>query len=196
MIVRMAWQFGVSSVRELVDTALEESVVEKIKKTIVSVPGVCALHHLRTRSVGGVFFLDVHILVDPTISVSEGHFIGQEVHFRLMREIPGVEDVTVHVDPEDDEVIAPSRNLPTRVDLINLMKQRWSALLPADAIETVILHYLGGKIHIELRLTFDLALDELKLQEIINQLQQKITDIPSIAKIDILFQLPKKPVTL
>ena len=47
---------------------------------------------------------DVHIRVDPLISVSEGHRIGDEVMDTLKTRFPEVGDVVVHIDPEDDIV--------------------------------------------------------------------------------------------
>ena len=71
MIVKMAWQFGWNSIRELVDTGLDEEVLQEIRKTISKVPGVIEVHQLRTRSLASKIFLDVHVLVDPMLSVSE-----------------------------------------------------------------------------------------------------------------------------
>ena len=125
MIIKMAWEFGWNSARELVDTALDEDTVERIRQVIITVPGVRELHQLRTRSIGNNIICDVHILVEPKISVSEGHFIGQHVHYNLMKKITGVTDVTVHVDPEDDEIYQPSYQLPTRTALVALLRNRW-----------------------------------------------------------------------
>jgi len=186
MIVKMAWQFGWHSIRELVDTGLEEDMLETIKQTIIAVPGVRAIHQLRTRSVAGAVFLDVHIMVDPFISVSEGHFIGQQVHFNLLK-LPGITDVTLHVDPENDEIVPPSRDLVAREEVIKLLKEYWQNLIPATAIEAVTLHYLGGKIYIELKLPMGL-LAQANLPELNQQLRQNVVGKQEIAGIEILFK--------
>ncbi|NIV33809.1 MAG: cation-efflux pump, partial [Anaerolineae bacterium] len=77
--------------------------VEEIRHQIRSVNGVRALHMLRTRRMGANALVDVHILVDPKLSVSEGHMIGDRVRRRLTQALDDVNDVTVHIDPEDDE---------------------------------------------------------------------------------------------
>lgn len=187
LIVKMAAQFGWNSIRELVDTGLDAETIKQINQSIIAVPGVGAVHQLRTRSVGGTIFLDVHILVDPTISVSEGHFIGQQVHFRLMQEVPGVVDVTVHVDPEDDEVVAPSRHLPPRSEMVALLKQHWAGLVPEEFINTVVLHYLAGKVYVELQLPLGLVGSHVEAESLNLKLQQAVVDVEMIANAKVYF---------
>lgn len=152
MIIKIAWDFGWHSIRELVDTALSLEETEKIKLFIKGIPGVKTLHQLRTRSIAGSIFCDVHVLVDPFMSVSEGHYIGQEVDQRLIAAFPDITDVTVHIDTEDDELINPSNNLPDRATLQKMLQQHWQHLLSETAIKTAVFHYLEGKVTIELKL--------------------------------------------
>ncbi len=188
MIVRMAWQFGWNSIRELVDTGLDEKMLTNIMQKINKVPGVRAIHQLRTRSAAGKIFLDMHILVDPMISVSEGHFIGQQVHFCLLKEVKGITDVTVHVDPEDDEIMAPSKDLPGRGNLITLLKERWSKLIEEKWLDNAMLHYLNGKVIIELRLPLKiLEEDRLIWQQLTAHLKKAVADLPYIGGIELLF---------
>ena len=189
MIIKMAWQFCWHSLQELVDTALDDSTVEKIKAMIISVPGVRALHHLRTRSVGGAVFCDLHILVDPKISVSEGHFIGQQVNAKLLKNITKVQDVTVHVDPEDDddESNPPSGNLPTRAEIVELLTQRWQQLPVLSYIDAMFLHYLNGKLSIELYLPLNILSHQVTETLLTQQLQQSIADVVFIKSIKLYF---------
>jgi len=187
MIIKMAWTFGWNSVRELVDTGLDDETVAQIRDVIIAVPGVVEAHQLRTRSVGGLIFLDLHILVDPTISVSEGHYIGHQVHCRVQNEIPGVADVIVHVDPEDDEQSAPSQNLPTRLEITALLKACWQTILTHDIIENVKLHYLAGKIFIELVLSADIF-PFSEREHLLARLKAAVADKPEIAMIKIYYQ--------
>lgn len=170
MILKIAWDFGWHSIRELVDTALSLEETEKIKLFIKEIPGVKAIHQLRTRSIAGSIFCDVHVLVDPSISVSEGHYIGQEVDKRLISSFPDITDVTVHIDTEDDELINLSYNLPDRNTLQKILKKHWQSVLPEITIKTAAFHYLEGKITIDLKLpiSFSHQADlETKLKKII-----------------------------
>lgn len=179
MILKIAWDFGWHSIRELVDTALSIEETEKIKLFIKEIPGVKAIHQLRTRSIAGSIFCDVHVLVDPSISVSEGHYIGQEVDKRLIESFPDITDVTVHIDTEDDELINPSYNLPDRNTLQKILQKHWHDLLPETAIKTVVFHYLDGKITIDLKLPLVLSSQvdlEARLKKIVER-EKFITEI-------------------
>lgn len=152
MIAKISWDLVWHSLRELIDTGLEPERVEAIRKSILNVDGVKALHILRTRRMGSDALVDVHIQVPPTISVSEGHHISETVRERVINEIDEVADVMVHIDPEDDETAAPNMHLPLRQAILNKLKVAWSGIEGASLIrdEDITLHYLDGRVHVEL----------------------------------------------
>ncbi len=153
MIIKIGWDLMWSSMQELIDTALDAGEVSAIRDAIMEVNGVQALHMLRTRRSGSDALVDVHLLVDGALSVSEGHQIGESVRGRLMNDFDEITDVTVHIDPEDDERNSPCHDLPMREDMLLRLKEQWKGLDTGDAIEKVIIHYLGGKVHLELVLS-------------------------------------------
>jgi cation diffusion facilitator family transporter len=150
MIAHVGWELGGPAIQELVDAGLDQERLEKIKETIVAVNGVKAIHMLRTRSSGGQASADVHVLVNPKLSVSEGHMISQKVMDNLMEKIDEMADVTVHVDPEDDEIAAPCKDLPLRDIAERLLAQYWQEVPDWRQNERLLLHYLNGKIDIDL----------------------------------------------
>ncbi len=148
MIIKMGWNYGWNSVKELVDSAADPQMLLKIENIIYSVHGVKKIHQLRSRLMGQDVFIDVHIQVAPVISVSEGHFIAQHVHNALVQQIERVKDVTVHVDPEDDELSQPSLHLPNRHLLEQTLLKKWQREYPE--IHSWVIHYLDGKLSIDL----------------------------------------------
>jgi len=165
MIIKMGLEYGWNSVKELVDTAVEPEMLAKIEGVIQQVDGVKKIHQLRSRLMGGDVLIDVHILVSPQISVSEGHYIAQHVHRKLLKNIKCINDVTVHVDPEDDENDCPSYNLPDRSKLEQELLSNWQLQYPF--IQFWTLHYLDGEIRIDLicktdNQSFDALSDYLK----------------------------------
>lgn len=183
MIVKIGWDLVWSSVQELVDTALDPKRVEEIRTVINSIKDVKALHMLRTRRMGHSALVDVHVQVAPHISVSEGHQISENVRFALLDKIDEVTDVMVHIDPEDDEVVADSCHLPLRAPLLEQLNNCWEGLDQAGKIMDITLHYLDGKIHVVLLLPLS-ALDADKNPDEINQIfteaASKLTDISDI----------------
>ncbi|VEG92278.1 cation diffusion facilitator family transporter [Legionella spiritensis] len=143
LIVKMGVDYGWNSVKELVDTAVEPAMLEKIESIIRDIDGVKKIHQLRSRLMGGDILIDVHVLVDPFISVSEGHYIAQHVHHSLVKKLDRVKDVTVHIDPEDDEITCPSMHLPNRNQLNSQFVQAWKHAFPGIMSWTV--HYLDGR---------------------------------------------------
>jgi len=147
-IIKMGWDYGWSSVKELVDTAIDPKMTEQINEIIANIDGVIKIHQLRSRTMGSDVFIDLHIQVSPWITVSEGHFIAQHVHQSLLNAIPAIKDVTVHVDPEDDEVTNPSLHLPNRSTLEKFYLKPWQKNYPA--IQYWMLNYLDGQLTIDL----------------------------------------------
>ena len=152
MIAKIGWDLAWSSLKELIDTGLEAERVDAIEKSILDVDGVSTLHILRTRQIGADALVDVHIQVDPYLSVSEAHYISETVRSKLIKEIEEVIDVMVHIDPEDDEDIKEITKLPLRDVMLQKMQQAWKNVKEAEKIENITMHYLQGKIQIELLL--------------------------------------------
>ena len=153
-IIKMGcWDLGWAGLRELVDTGLDKEQCDRIREVILQVPGVTSIHQLRTRSMGGRVYLDVHVLVDPYLSVSEGHYVGEQVQTILVDKMAQVMDVTVHVDPEDDEYDEPNKNLPPRDQVVAELSKCWKDL-PGYTEAQIRLHYLSGCLQIELLLPF------------------------------------------
>jgi len=190
MIAKIGWDLAWSSVRELVDTGLEQERLDAIRNAILDVDGVKSLHILRTRRMASEALVDVHILVDEQISVSEGHYISETVRLRVIKEIEEVADVMVHIDPEDDEVTPVYADLPLRHELQAQLKQAWQGLTAADYIDDITLHYLDGRIRLEL--TLPLSLLGETPREIRGQLQSELdtslTTLTQISLITLLFR--------
>jgi len=171
MIVKMGLTYGWNSVKELVDTAVDPHIVTKIEHVIAKVDGVQKIHQLRTRSMGPDIIIDVHVLVSPFISVSEGHFIAQHVHHALISTLEHVKDVTVHVDPEDDEICSPSLHLPSRVIIEETLLEAWRQEYPL--ILSSMLHYLDGTLTIDLLCEQNFDQWDALSKRIQNDLQQE-----------------------
>jgi hypothetical protein len=60
-----------------------------------------------------------------------------------------VADVTVHIDPEDDELASPCTHLPLRDEILRRLDAQWDALQPRPATDRVVLHYLDGRVNVD-----------------------------------------------
>ncbi|MDH5512125.1 MAG: cation diffusion facilitator family transporter [Gammaproteobacteria bacterium] len=157
MILKVGMDLSWRSLRELVDTGLGRKDLESIRRAILSVSGVKALHLLRTRRVGGQALADVHIIVDDHLSVSEGHQISETVRARLIDEIAPLTDVMVHIDTEEDVDSPSCEGLPLRDEVVKRLDGYFRDIPEARQIEHITLHYLDGHIEIEILLPLSLA---------------------------------------
>ncbi|CAM2968540.1 cation diffusion facilitator family transporter [Legionella worsleiensis] len=185
MIVKMGWDYAWNSVKELVDTAVDSELLLQIEQVIQSIDGVQKIHQLRSRFMGNDVLIDVHILVSPKISVSEGHYIAQHVHHALVQQIASVQDVTVHVDPEDDEVCSPSTHLPGRTVIQEQLLKEVGIDFPQIVFWNV--HYLNGKLNLDIACTEDFNQWQ-ELQDKVNRVLKLQPDIEEVR----LFSLRKK----
>ncbi|KAJ4967631.1 hypothetical protein NE237_014332 [Protea cynaroides] len=99
MILKAGVETGYQSVMELLDAGVEPDLLDLFKQTILQVEGVSGCHHLRGRKAGSCIHLDVHIEVDPFLSVSAAHEIGENVRRQIQRSHTEVAEVFIHIDP-------------------------------------------------------------------------------------------------
>jgi len=88
-------------ISELVDAAAPRDIQKKIVKIACNNPGVHEVHKVRTRYISTSILVDMHIVVDGSISVREGHAIADEVENQIINSISNVLGVVIHVDPSD-----------------------------------------------------------------------------------------------
>ncbi|MBW9257296.1 MAG: cation diffusion facilitator family transporter [Candidatus Thiodiazotropha sp. (ex. Lucinisca nassula)] len=175
MVVKIGWELGWQATHELADAGLEQESVAEIRKVIASVSGVNSVHMLRTRKLGGHALADVHVQVDPWLSVSEGHRIAEVVQYGLIDRVDLLEDVTVHIDPEDDEAGPSCANLPLREEAEKLLQDHWSGMDCFDLHKRVVLHYLSGRIDIDLYLPPDCFESSEKADRLTQRYQQALS---------------------
>ena len=184
MIGKIGWSLAWTSLRELIDTGLDPERVEAIRDSILSVDGVKTLHILRSRQMGGDALVDVHIQVDPQLSVSEGHQISEYVRQQVIEDIDEVADVMVHIDPEDDEASSPTASLPLRSAMMDKLKQAWAGIEETQYIDDVTLHYLRGKVSVDLLLPLFMVQnkpqEEQRLAALFDAVAARVEEVESI----------------
>lgn len=81
----------------LVDKAVIET--ERIERIVRRVKGVRDCHEIRTRGRMDDVYVDLHVLVDNDMTVLTSHGLANIIEHELRKEIPGVRDVVVHIEP-------------------------------------------------------------------------------------------------
>ena len=188
LIIYIGWQLGFEATKELVDTSIDQEDIKALRVALSEIKGVNSVHTLRTRKVGHKKSADVHVQVNPFLSVSEGHIISVSVE-RVAKEcIEELDDVTVHIDPENDEEKedAPYKDLPERAQALKIISQSLKLENVNYNIEKTQLHYLEGEILVD----FFLSADYLKSQELNNiksELSAALEKLPDFGEVKVYF---------
>lgn len=95
-LFRSAW-------REVLDAAPPKEVSDNVRAIAGEVEGVADIEKCKIRKSGLAIFVDIHVMVDGGMSVRDGHKLSHQVKDRLIHEIPGIQDVLVHIEPSKRE---------------------------------------------------------------------------------------------
>ena len=90
------------ALKQVVDTAPDRRILEQMLQAALSVEGVQQVHDVRARYSGQQIFVEMHVVVDPNLTVRQGHIIADKVRFHLVNEISDVTRVIVHIDPDEN----------------------------------------------------------------------------------------------
>lgn len=187
MVMMIAWNLGLNATKELVDTAIDIEQVERLRTAIGMISGVNNVHSLRTRKIGHAISADVHVQVDPFLSVSEGHIISVSVERMAKKCLEDLDDVTVHIDPEDDEIAAPCEHLPERAKALGILNKALFNNKFDGEIERIQLHYLNGKIHVDFFLPLSCLSLNTSHNDIVKTLVKMIEKLPEFGDIKVYF---------
>ena len=160
-IAKIALSLLWDSMQELIDTALPAEQIAAIREVAMAVPGLRDVHHIRTRTMGGKTLMDLHLQVDPRVSVSEGHEIGCWVAASIREQFSEVADITFHIDPEDDAAIdqeGPATLRPLRPAIESAVQE---ALVDQTAPFDVRIHYLKGRLDLEIVTESNLSISRI-----------------------------------
>lgn len=187
MIVYIAWELGVCATKELVDTSIDIEQVDKLKNAIGVISGVNSVHSLRTRKIGHTISADVHVQVDPFLSVSEGHIISVSVERVAKDCLKNLSDVTVHIDPEEDETQKPYEHLPERAQALGILNKALFSNECDGEIQRIQLHYLDGKIHVDFFLPISCISAKQSQDDILSKLTKVVSTLPKFGNTKVYF---------
>jgi cation diffusion facilitator family transporter len=98
MVARMGSTFGWEALHTLMDRSADTKEIEAIRRTLLEAPGVAGVHDLRTRKMGDMILVEVHLDVAADLSVEQGHDIALDARARVLQR-HRVLNVSTHVDP-------------------------------------------------------------------------------------------------
>lgn len=87
---------------EVMDEHMYDEMISVIRDIAETIPGVVETEKCYVRKTGMNFLVDLHIAVDASITVKEGHDIAHEVKNLLLKKLPEIADVLIHIEPDDE----------------------------------------------------------------------------------------------
>ena len=197
IIFYAAFKIGREAFDELIDTGLDPKTLTLMRETILSVSGVIDVHEIRTRRMGSQLLADMHIHVNPLISVSEGHHIGDRVMQVLGERFKTLADIVVHIDPEDDfEMFNPS-GLPLRSDLGEAVRKTlassdWGTRSLEVGDFSLVLHYIGGSVNAEVVMALPSGEYREAMESESTTLSKKLVEETPLSGVRILYRGSEK----
>lgn len=159
VVGKIGWEMTWDSIKELVDTALPEERVQAYRKVVMQVEGIVSVHSFKSRKMAGQSQLEMHIQVPPTLSASEGHYIGDTAVCRLQDAFEDVGHVIFHIDTYNDETEQVCKTLPLRGEIQQAINDALDKVAPQlQKPKRMTLHYNDG-VEIELFFAADTTAD-------------------------------------
>jgi cation diffusion facilitator family transporter len=104
MIMLVAVQIISGCFHEFAERAVDRKTLSQIEGVLQADARIRQWHQLRTRSAGREIFIDLHILVDPTLNITDAHQIADTLERNLHEQIARPVNVVVHVEPDTPEL--------------------------------------------------------------------------------------------
>ncbi|KFK98225.1 MULTISPECIES: cation diffusion facilitator family transporter [unclassified Serratia (in: enterobacteria)] len=98
IVAKMGYSFMAESLHDLMDRAVDSKTEEEIKSTLLATEGVMGIHDFKTRRMGDLIIVDVHLEIDGDLSVKKGHEIAVNARKEVLNN-HRVLNVMTHVDP-------------------------------------------------------------------------------------------------
>jgi cation diffusion facilitator family transporter len=89
------------AIQDLMDRAPDQVLLEDVVSVAKTVEGVLATEKVLARRLGGQYRVVLHVEAEPKLSLKEAHELGGRVRSRVVREVPSVMDVLVHMEPHE-----------------------------------------------------------------------------------------------
>ncbi len=186
MILLMGFRLGWRALAELVDTGLDVDLTDDIRRAMLEYESVTGIHNLRSRSMGGLGYIDAHIEVDSNLTVSEAHYIAHKMEQLVKRQFPKIADVQIHIDPLDTRVKeSVLARLPERVDIERDLEDAWQDIDARDQVAQIKLHYLDRLI--EMDIVLPLALSHGEHAAAVHALREAAAGLEYVGRVNVYY---------
>ncbi|WFE75210.1 cation diffusion facilitator family transporter [Roseinatronobacter sp. S2] len=141
MLGRVAWVYGRPAVRELADTAPPDDMSRAIYAALMATPSVRDAHDLRLRQMSGAVQADVHVALDPAMTLSEAHRLCEAARATVLAQVPEVTEIIIHPEPDGHADGRAAHDTALRPELQAQVRDCLEGIVLAGAIRHLRLDY-------------------------------------------------------
>ncbi|KYC45550.1 MAG: ferrous iron efflux protein F [Candidatus Methanofastidiosum methylothiophilum] len=103
LIIKVAVEILRDSVKELIETSVDDEKKKELLELISNVKGVKDYHKLRIRHIGHYYSMSIHILVEKSLNIVEAHQISDLLESEIRNYLGPETIITIHIEPYDKE---------------------------------------------------------------------------------------------
>ncbi|MSR56805.1 MAG: cation transporter [Planctomycetaceae bacterium] len=103
VIVYNAIVLMIPALRDLMDAAPDEKIVNSVRNAAQAVPRVLAVEKVHVRRSGMIYHVDIHVQAAPSLPLVESRSLGGQVKSAIREAVPQVSGVLVHMEPFESE---------------------------------------------------------------------------------------------
>lgn len=150
MLIWIGWKQGRPAVAELVDEQATEADRAALRAQLARSAGVEGVRHLRMRQHGAALVADASLLVDPRLTVTEGHRIAEAARADAIRAIPALGQLVLHVEPMGHAEGYGAEAAPLRGEIEGAIRALMAEAAPGASIEELRLGYFAEGLTVEI----------------------------------------------
>ena len=161
----------------------EVDLGQRIREVAKRIPGT-AVHAVHVHDLQGHLYITLHLEVGRSLSIEEGHQVASQLEDMLRTELPGIEDVDIHIEP------AEQKGAATAVDEVTYQKVQ--AVLHQATLETTVLcschevlvSRVEGKLHVSAHWECDPALSVEAAHDLTLDLERRVRErLPQLGQV-------------
>jgi divalent metal cation (Fe/Co/Zn/Cd) transporter len=162
----------------------QESVWRLVKDIAEQTPGSRGVHNIHIQRIDEKLCVDLHLEVSANMTVKQAHDVADQVENKIKASIPGISEVTVHIESASDRVSREMAGVERELEsYIEHVAKQFPEIKDVCGIR---IRRFGNIIHLVLQCSFDPNLSIEKAHEVSSKLEKAIrTAYPSITRIDI-----------
>jgi len=190
LIAKVAVQLLGQAIREVTDTTLQRDILQELGAEIHSLPGVVSFHELRARRMGPRLLVDLHVEVEGSTTVSDGHQVAERVRQVVFQKQAGVSEVLVHIAPEPDEDLQPGDQLARpREEIETEVRRIAQGVDGVRAVTHVLTHFLDCRVTLQIEIEVDPGLRVHEAAAVARSLRSRLEEISGVDHADIHLEL-------